>query len=138
MVRQGTANPLFGGSIPPAASIFKAKVNKIKGKMLKTVEPTKLKKEDVLKTLKEYKSYLRERFGVKEIGLFGSFAREEQTEGSDIDILVDVERNKMGLVSYVKLKLFLEELFGRKVDLVTKKALRPELKETILREVVYV
>jgi predicted nucleotidyltransferase len=106
--------------------------------MLKTVEPTKLKKEDVLKTLKEYKSYLRERFGVKEIGLFGSFAREEQTEGSDIDILVDVERNKMGLVSYVKLKLFLEELFGRKVDLVTKKALRPELKETILREVVYV
>jgi len=44
----------------------------------------------------------------------------------------------MGLVSYVKLKLFLEELFGRKVDLVTKKALRPELKETILREVVYV
>ncbi|TCK02859.1 nucleotidyltransferase family protein [Phorcysia thermohydrogeniphila] len=106
--------------------------------MLKTAESIELKKEDILRILKEHKNYLRESFGVKEIGLFGSFAREEQTKDSDIDILIEVEKNKIGLISYIKLKLFLEELFGRKVNLVTKKALRPELKETILREVVYV
>jgi len=106
--------------------------------MPETAELKLLEKEDILTLLREYKNYFRERFGVREIGLFGSFAKGEQTKNSDIDILIEVEKGRMSLISYMKLKLFLEELLGRKVDLVTKKSLKPELKENVLKDAIYV
>ena len=72
-----------------------------------------------------------------ELSLFGSLSRGEATRNSDVDILVRF-RGKETFDRYMDLKFFLEELFGRKVDLVTVPALRPELREKILKEAVRV
>jgi len=65
-------------------------------------------------------------FGVKRIGLFGSFARGEQKESSDIDVLVEFE--KPTFRNFMDLSFYLEDLFGRKVDLVTVKGLHPRIR----------
>ena len=75
-------------------------------------------------------------FGVKEIGLFGSTARGENTEKSDVDVLVELEKKTFD--AYIKLLFFLEELFGTKVDLVMKDAIKPIIKDRILSETIYV
>jgi predicted nucleotidyltransferase len=75
-------------------------------------------------------------FGVKEIGVFGSIVRGEQTEKSDVDILVELEKHTFN--SYMGLLFFLEELFEAKVDLVMKDAIKPVIKDNILSETVYV
>ncbi|MGI6555114.1 MAG: nucleotidyltransferase family protein [Bacillota bacterium] len=71
------------------------------------------------------------------MGLFGSFLRDEQTENSDIDILVEFRKGQKTFDNYMDLKLFLEEMFGRKVDLVIQEAIKPDLKESINRSVRY-
>jgi len=90
---------------------------------------------NALKTLKEHKREIESRFSVRRIGIFGSYARGEEKETSDIDVLVEFEeptfRNFMGLV------FFLEELFGREVDLVTTKGLSPYIRPHVEREVVW-
>ncbi len=73
-------------------------------------------------------------FGVSELSLFGSFARNEESSSSDIDFLVDL--NPKSFDRYMDLKEFLESLFGRRVDLVMKSALKSRLRESILREAV--
>jgi len=78
---------------------------------------------------------LQDKYAVKEIGLFGSYLKEEQKPTSDIDVLVDFE-DGADLISLVGLAMFLEEKLGIKVDVVSKRALRKELKEQILKEVV--
>ena len=88
-------------------------------------------------TLRENERAIRERYGVKKIGVFGSFARGEEKQGSDIDILVEFDEGKKTFDNYMDLKYFLQDLFGRKIDLVTMQALKPQLKEDILQEVVY-
>ncbi|MGD0954027.1 MAG: nucleotidyltransferase family protein [Methanotrichaceae archaeon] len=80
---------------------------------------------------------LRERFKVKEIGIFGSFVRGEQKETSDLDIRVDFE-GRVGLFEIVRLERFLSETLGEKVDPVMKNSLKPRIGKHILREVVYV
>lgn len=92
-------------------------------------------KSDILKLLQVNRERIR-RFGVKELGIFGSFAREEQTAGSDVDILVDLENKTFD--AYMGLLFFLEELFGLKVDLVMKGTIKPRIRERILSETVYV
>ena len=92
---------------------------------------------DIEIKLKENKDLLRERFKVKEIGIFGSFVRGEQKETSDLDILVDFE-GRVGLFEIVRLERFLSETLGEKVDLVMKNSLKPRIGKHILREVVYV
>jgi predicted nucleotidyltransferase len=72
--------------------------------------------------------------GVSELSLFGSFARGEENNSSDIDFLVDL--NPKSFDGYMDLKEFLESLFGRRVDLVMKSALKSRLPESILREAV--
>ena len=94
-------------------------------KSLKTIE----------RTLKQHKPMLRERFKVKSIGVFGSYARAEEGADSDVDILVELTE-PIGW-KIVDLKEFLEEVLGLRVDIVTTKALRRELSETIMREVVF-
>ena len=92
---------------------------------------------DIEANLKENKDLLKERFNVKEIGIFGSFVRGEQKETSDLDILVEFE-GRVSLFEMVRLERFLSELLGEKVDLVMKNSLKPRIGKHILREVVYV
>ena len=75
-------------------------------------------------------------FGVKEIGVFGSVARGEETEKSDVDVLVELSKETFN--AYMSLLFFLEDLFGTKVDLVMKDAIKPIIKDRILAETIYV
>lgn len=74
-----------------------------------------------------------QRHGVKKVGLFGSFVRDEMREDSDIDILVEIE-NDMGLLDFIGLKLEIEEALGMKVDLVEYSTIKPLLRERIMSE----
>jgi len=85
--------------------------------------------------LKENKDILKKRFKVKRIGLFGSHARGDAKSGSDVDLLVEFS-GPVGW-DFIDLKEFLEAGLGRKVDLVTYKALKPSIKDNVLGEVVY-
>ncbi len=92
--------------------------------------------KEIEKILKENKAILAERFKVKEIGIFGSYVRGEQKEKSDVDILVSFYE-PISLLKLVSLENFLTDLTGVKVDIVPKEDIRPELKERILGEVIY-
>lgn len=95
-----------------------------------------MKRDQVLKILSEHREELN-RHGVKSIALFGSVARGEDSTKSDVDILVEFEPEmQIGLFAFARLRRRLCELFGMEVDLVTPDAIRPEMKEEILREVV--
>jgi len=87
--------------------------------------------------LAKHKTELIEKYGVKEIGVFGSYVKEEQKETSDVDILVEFNR-PVGMLTFINLKNYLSDLFGVNVDLVMKKALKPRIGRRILNEVVYV
>lgn len=76
-------------------------------------------------------------YGVARFGLFGSFARGQQTRESDVDILVEFEEGRKSFDNFIALAFFLEELLGRKVDLVTPESLSPHIGPHILREVEY-
>ena len=76
---------------------------------------------------------VRERFGVSELAVFGSVARNEATEVSDLDVLVDFD-GPATFDRFMGLKLFLEDTFGTKVDLVTRPALKPRIRDRILAE----
>jgi len=87
--------------------------------------------------IKQHKKELEERYKVKEIGVFGSVVRGEEKKGSDIDILVEF-KEPIGLFEFMDLEECLENLFGQKVDLVSKKALKPRIGQYILQEVMYI
>ena len=87
--------------------------------------------------IREHKTELRDRYQVANLGIFGSFARGEATELSDVDILVEFSET-VDLFHFIRLQYYLAEILGRKVDLVTPDALKPLLKDRILREVFYV
>jgi len=91
---------------------------------------------DILVKLKELKPILYKEYAVKEIGLFGSFSDNTSSEQSDIDIIVELER-PIGW-KFFTLEMFLENSFGRKIDLVTKNALKEQLRDRILNQVKYV
>lgn len=76
-------------------------------------------------------------FAVKSLAIFGSVARGEATESSDLDLLVEFNR-PIGLFEFIRLKHYLENLIGFKVDLVTPDALHPALRDSILNEAVNV
>jgi hypothetical protein len=91
--------------------------------------------KDLLDKLRELKPFVKARYKAKEIGLFGSYVRGEQSVGSDIDVLVEFKEDA-DLFDLMGLTLYLEEAFQRKVDVVPKSALREELRESVLLEVV--
>ena len=93
--------------------------------------------EEIQDILRQKKQILRERFKVKEIGIFGSFVRGEEKDTSDLDILMELEK-PVGLIKFVGLQNYLSDELGDKVDLVTKSALKPRIKNEILSEVVYI
>ena len=94
-------------------------------------------KDIVLQTLKSLKPELVRRYHVKTLGLFGSVVRGEQAAGSDVDILVEFEQ-PLGFFRFLELEEYLGERLGQKVDLVSKKAFKPQIGRRILQEVVSV
>jgi hypothetical protein len=98
-----------------------------------------MKLEEIKRILQEHREELRERYRVKEIGIFGSYVRGEEGKESDLDILIEFEPDaEIDLISFVELEDYLSQLLGIKVDLVMKSALKPRIGERVLREVVYI
>lgn len=92
---------------------------------------------EIRQILSVQKQSLCTQYQITELGVFGSYARGEQTEVSDVDILVDYETPPT-LVRLVELRDYLSQLFGLKVDIVTKNGLKSRIRERVLAEVVYI
>lgn len=101
------------------------------------MEPNSLNKKTLIQILTQNKAQLKE-FGVLEIGVFGSYATGKANEDSDVDILVDLNANKKTFRNFLSLNYFLENLIGKKVDLVTRQSLSPFIGPHILNSIVYV
>jgi predicted nucleotidyltransferase len=98
----------------------------------------KITRTEIQNRLEEHKEFIKSKFHVTEIGLFGSFVSGENTAGSDIDILVDFKKGHKDFFNYMRLKFYLEKILEREVDLVMKGAVKPQLKENIFSQVQYV
>ncbi|MBI5683306.1 MAG: nucleotidyltransferase family protein [Deltaproteobacteria bacterium] len=96
-----------------------------------------MKFDEIKKTLALHKDKFRKNFKVKEIGIFGSYVKGEEKKTSDIDILVDFAE-PVGFFKFLELEEYIEDLLHAKVDLVSKKALKPRIGRYILEEVVYI
>lgn len=96
-----------------------------------------MEKKDILSLLRAHKPEIVSRFDVIDLALFGSFARDQATEQSDVDILARFEGPATSK-QYFGVQFYIEDLLGRDVDLVTEKALREELRPRIEREAVHV
>ncbi len=98
-----------------------------------------MNKQDILNYLKSQQEKYNNQFGIKFIGLFGSFARDEADDKSDIDILYEIEKGKkLSMFNYLKLISDLENAFNKKVDLVRKTALKPQIRDYIYQDLTYV
>jgi len=100
----------------------------------------KMKKSlsDIKEILKKHEEELKEKYKIKEIGIFGSYLRGEAKESSDVDILVEFRPDaKISLLDFVELENYLSELLGVKVDLVERSALKQRIGKQILNEVIY-
>lgn len=95
-------------------------------------------RNNIISILNENKAYLFEKYGLKEIALFGSFAQNKHSEKSDIDIFIDCPKNVRNFDNYMDLKFFLEDKTGRDVDLTFKDTIRKEFLKDILAEAIYV
>ena len=93
--------------------------------------------KDIRRTISAHRSELAARFNVRRIGIFGSFARNEQRRSSDLDVLVEF-RKPIDLFDFIDLEEHLRRLLRVRVDLVSRKALKPHIGRAILREVIYV
>ena len=94
-----------------------------------------IKREEVLDILAARRSELQE-MGVASLALCGSVARDEATDTSDVDLLVEFDR-PVGLFHFARVRRRLSEILGSPVDLATRKALREEMREEILRDAIY-
>ena len=95
-----------------------------------------MKKEYLLKVLKELSQEVKEKYRAKIKGIFGSYAKGEERENSDLDVLVEFASDA-DLIHFVGLSLFLEEKLGIKVDVVPYDTVREEIKERVFEEVIY-
>jgi predicted nucleotidyltransferase len=93
--------------------------------------------DEIKEILAGHKRELRWKFKVKDIGVFGSFVRGEQRKASDVDVLVEFVE-LVGFFEFMALEDYLSVLLGVKVDLVSKKALKPRIGERVLSKVAYV
>lgn len=91
----------------------------------------------IKKSISDHKNLLRDRYKINTIGVFGSYARGDTHRGSDVDVLVEFSE-PISLIQLVSLENYLTGIVGIKVDVVPKEDIRMELKETILKEAVYV
>jgi predicted nucleotidyltransferase len=95
-------------------------------------------REEIIAYLKKNKRYFHDRFGVTSIGIFGSFMRGEQTASSDIDMVIEMEKNRKSIHSFLQLKRFMEKEIERKVDLGFEHSLKPAIREKIKEQIIYV
>lgn len=95
-------------------------------------------KTDVLTYLKAHKAEFEEKYGVTSIGLFGSFSRNEQTEKSDIDVVIEMASEHKSLSTFFAIKRTIEHDLHRDVDLGIESTLKPIVKSTIAEEIIYV
>lgn len=92
--------------------------------------------QEIESKIRAVKPYLRDEFGIEQIGYFGSFAKGDYREDSDLDVLVEFSR-KIGW-KFFDLKDYLESVIGRKIDLVTERSLKKQWKQDILKQVRYI
>jgi uncharacterized protein len=98
-----------------------------------------MRKEDVLRILAEQRTRLKDEFFVKSLSVFGSVARDESTDASDVHLLVEFEEGaRIGLFAFIGLQQFLQEIFGCRVDLGTADTLRDRIRNRVLKEAVRV
>ena len=97
-----------------------------------------LSKEQVIDFLKTHKQEFYEQYGVESIGLFGSILRNELRDDSDIDIAIEMDASRKSLHNFLSFKRQLETAFRRPVDLGIESTLRPAVKESIARDILYV
>ncbi len=95
-----------------------------------------MRRDEVLSVLESHTAELQ-RFGVKSLSLFGSVARDEATDGSDVDLLVGFEKPP-AFSSFMKLRIFLEDLLGARVDLITESGLRDRVRPYVEKEAIRV
>ena len=94
-----------------------------------------MSKESVIDMLKDQKAFLYDKFSIKNLNLFGSVARGDDNNDSDIDILVEFYKTP-DLLTFIEIEEYLSKTLNQKVDLVIKRKLKPQLKETILKEAI--
>ena len=94
-------------------------------------------RQDLLSSLKKLKGEVTRKYSVKTIGVFGSVARNEETEQSDVDLQVEFSK-PVGFVTFMRLENFLSERLGKRVDLVTSDSLKPVIRQDVLAEIIYV
>ncbi|HEC92255.1 MAG TPA: nucleotidyltransferase [Candidatus Atribacteria bacterium] len=103
---------------------------------IKSVELEYLSKEKIFKIIRQHRRELK-RYGVKRIGLFGSFVRGENKKESDIDIIVEFEKGRKNFDNFMNTVFLLEKLFGRDVDILTPESINKHLKSYIMKEAIY-
>ena len=95
-------------------------------------------KSDIIEFLASHKEDLAQRFGVTSIGLFGSHARSEAREDSDIDIAVELRPEHKSLRNFFGLRRYLEQELGRPVDLGIESTLKPQVRDEIVKDIIHV
>jgi predicted nucleotidyltransferase len=96
-------------------------------------------RQEIIAYIDSHREQLRTRFHIRKIALIGSFARDEQTAESDVDLLLDLEEGTAGIYQLKRnLKDELERQFGRSVELASERYLKPYYKKQILQEAIYV
>jgi len=96
-----------------------------------------MRKDEILEVIRHHEGKIKS-YGVKKLGLFGSFARDEQNPASDLDLLVEFESEKKTFDNFINLSFMLEEVLKHRVELVTTESLSPYIGPHILKEVEYV
>ncbi len=96
-----------------------------------------MNKQDILEQLESNLNQIQQCYGVRSISIFGSVARNEPTENSDLDVLVQF-KGEANFDGFMDLKFYLEDLLEIKVDLVTDEALRPQIRQAVQQEMIHV
>ena len=94
--------------------------------------------DQIVEYLKKNKGFLYDRFGVTRLGIFGSFVQGEQAASSDIDMIVDIEKARKNIHSFLQLKRYLEKELEKKIDLGFEHSLKPILRDKIKKQIIYV
>lgn len=96
-----------------------------------------MQERKILQDIKKRKPELKKRFNVRRIGIFGSYARGDYNKNSDLDVIVEFDR-PLGIFGLMDLEDYLKGMIGKNIDIVTKKTLKPSIRERVLKEAMYV